>query len=146
MYGEVARANEQRFAALLLFQFRVEAGGQSNRRRICEKRLIVFPAANGRSALRTAKRRGREAQHRYINSTGGRVHVEFVGVLDLLHLGIECGPDEVWYQVCELLEPMERRDRLIPAMSDLQAVAEERQRRRVRHGSRRQAHRRAGNI
>jgi len=26
-------------------------------------------------------------------------HLEFVGVLDLLDLGPECGPDEVWYDI-----------------------------------------------
>jgi hypothetical protein len=54
----------RRYAAMLLFQFRVLTGGESNKRRLCEKRLILLEAQNGRAALRAAKRRGRTAQHK----------------------------------------------------------------------------------
>ena len=122
---ERAETDEQRYAAMLLFQFRVVTAGESNKRRRCEKRLILLAAPNGQAALRLAKRRGREAQHSYFNSDGGRVRFEFVGVLDLLHLGLECEPDEVYYQLCRLTEPMERRGRLLPPESRLQAIAED---------------------
>jgi hypothetical protein len=129
-------SNNNRFAALLLFQFRVETGGGSNRRRTCEKRLLLLRTANARAALRLAKQRGRQAQHRYRNDAGGVVHFEFVGVLDLLHLGIECEPDEVWYDICEMLEPMERRDRILPPEESLQAFTEEGERRHARRSGR----------
>jgi Domain of unknown function (DUF4288) len=119
------RPTSDRFAALLLFQFRVVVDGKVSRRRTCEKRLIVFEAVDARAALRTAKRRGRQAQHTYENHPGGRVYFEFVGILDLLRLGIECGPDEMWYDICELLEPMERRERILPPESALQAFTKE---------------------
>ena len=51
---------------------------------------------------------------------------ELVGVLDLLYLSAACEPDEVWYDICEMVEPMERKERLIPPESELQAIAEER--------------------
>ena len=111
------------YAAMLLFQFRVVTAGASNKRRLCEKRLILLTAPNARAALRAAKRRGREAQHDYRNSEGGQVRFEFVGILDLLHLGVECEPDEVWWQLCQLHEPMERRCKLLPPESQLQAIA-----------------------
>ena len=117
-------AIDQRYAAMLLFQFRVVHAGESNKRRLCEKRLILLTAANGKAALRAAKQRGRAAQHKYQNGDGGRVQFEFVGVLDLLHLGAECDPDDVYYQLCRLTEPMERRERLLPPESQLQAIAE----------------------
>jgi hypothetical protein len=119
------REGVQRFAAMLLFQFRVMANGESNKRRLCEKRLIVFDARDARSALREAMRRGRSAQHHYSNDFGGLVYFEFVGVLDLLHLGLECEPDEVWYRLCRMVEPMERRGRVLPQESDLRAMAQE---------------------
>lgn len=111
---------------MLLFQFRVVTAGESNTRRLCEKRLILLSAPSGRAALRAAKRRGRQAQHSYLNDRGGRVRFEFVGVLDLLRIGPECESDEVYYQLCRLHEPMERRSRLVPPASRLQAVAEDR--------------------
>ena len=99
---------------MLLFQFRVITAGKSNLRRLCEKRLILLTATSGKAALRMAKQRGRTTQHNYRNGEGGRVRYEFVGVLDLLHLGAECEPDEVYYQFCRHTEPMERRERLLP--------------------------------
>jgi hypothetical protein len=99
---------------MLLFQFRVITEGVSNKRRLCEKRLIVLTAPNGRAALRKANQRGRDSQHSYLNGEGGKVRFEFVGVLDLMHLGPECEPDEVWYELCRMHTPMERRDRLLP--------------------------------
>ncbi len=126
MGDESAATGDNRYAAMLLFQFRVVTAGVSDKRRLCERRLILLAAPDGRSALRAAKRRGRECQYNYLNSDGGRVRFEFVGVLDLLHLGPEYESDEVWYGHCHKLEPMERRDRLLPPESQLPAIAAER--------------------
>jgi len=123
--AEPATTGARRYAAMLLFQFRVVTAGESNKRRLCEKRLILLTAPSGRAALRAARERGRQAQHSYLNGDGGRVRFEFVGVLDLLRLGPECEPDEVYYQLCRLHEPMERRSRLLPPPSRLPAVAED---------------------
>lgn len=117
-------SNNRRYAAMLFFQFRVVTEGVAKKRRLCEKRLIVFRAANGRAAVREAKRRGRQAQHNYLGARGGRVYFEFVGVLDLLHLGPECDDDEVWYEFHRLQEPMERREQLLPPESELPSNAE----------------------
>lgn len=125
MGSEPAASEDRRYAAMLLFQFRVITAGTSDRRRLCEKRLILLTAPDGRAALRAAKHRGRAAQYGYLNAAGGKVRFEFVGVLDLLHLGSECEPDEVWYQLCRLQEPMERRSRLLPPESRWQAIAED---------------------
>src|SRR5262245_17881870 len=97
MGSEPAAGDGQRYSAMLLFQFRVVTAGVSNKRRLCEKRLILLTAPDGRAALRAAKKRGRAAQHSYLNEDGGRVRFEFVGVLDLLHLGPECESGEVYY-------------------------------------------------
>jgi hypothetical protein len=126
MNADASPDTPPRFVAMLLFQFRVVADGESNRRRLCEKRLILFESPDARSALREAKRRGRAAQHHYSNDSGGTVYFEFVGVMDLLHLGVECDPDEVWYRICRMVEPMERQTRVIPPEADLRAIAQER--------------------
>ncbi len=93
--------------------------------------MLLLEAPNARAALRSAKQRGRQAQYRYQNDAGGVVRFEFVGVLDLLRLGVECEPDEVWYRICEMVEPTERRASIIPPEAHLRAVAEERERRRA---------------
>jgi Domain of unknown function (DUF4288) len=111
-----------RFAAKLLFQFRVDLCGKSNVMRTCEERIIVFTATSARSALAAAKRRGRSAQHKYKNNYGAVVHFEFVGVLDLLHLGDECEDDEVWYNITLRKRPKERASSILPAESSLNAI------------------------
>ncbi|HET6883578.1 MAG TPA: DUF4288 domain-containing protein [Pirellulales bacterium] len=117
-----------RYAAKLLFQFKVSGAGWQNKRRLCEERIILLSAASARAALTMAKKRGRASQHSYDNSDGNRVNFQFVGVLDLLELGVECDEDEVWYEINERLLPMERKTAIIPPERDLCAIRNERQR------------------
>jgi hypothetical protein len=114
-----------RYSAKLLFQFRVQIGKDAGKRRLCEERIIVLDARSAKSALAQAKRKGRKAEHHYRNSDGNPVYFEFIGVTDLLRLGVECGPEEVWYDICERLLPMERRDLLIPPEHELNAMRNE---------------------
>jgi hypothetical protein len=116
------RIHMNRYSAMLLFQFRVLLGGKAGKRRTCEKRIVSINARSARSALAQAKRKGKRAEFSYTNSEGNPVHFEFVGVTDLLELGVECEPDEVWYDMCELFLPMERREQLIPPESELSAM------------------------
>jgi hypothetical protein len=112
----------KRYSAALLFQYRVVADGVVNHRRTCEKRIIHFQATDSRTALRHAKKRGREAEHRWKNKEGSEVFFEFVGVRDLIGCDPACEPDEVWYQIVEMMTPMERRKTLIPSESKLCAI------------------------
>src|SRR5439155_5040755 len=113
-----------RYAARLLFQFRVMVNGDPGVRRLCEDRIILVRAPGARSAL--AKAHGKAAQYHYRNSSVSRVFFEFVGVTDLLRLGVECGADEVWYDIVQKFKPMERRRELIPPSERLNAIAWER--------------------
>lgn len=118
---------QARYAAKLLFQFRVVADGDSGKRRICEERIIVIRANSGKAALARAKSRGKRSEHKYDNDEGHRVHFEFIGVLDLLELGVECQDDEVWYEIRERVLPSERRSKLLPPESKLNAIWHEQQ-------------------
>jgi hypothetical protein len=111
-----------RYAAKLLFQFRVMKDGQANKRRLCEEQIVVINADDAQSALREAKRRGRAGRLRYKNPYGNMVFVEFVGVLDLKRVETRCDDGEVWYEFRYRLRPMERREKLIPAEHDLTAI------------------------
>lgn len=114
------KSRDKRYSASLLFQFRVV--GDAGKRRTCEKRVITFRAAHGRSALTEAKKRGRTGEYSYRNTRGDRVYFEFIGVRELLCLDPECANDEVWYQIVEMMTPMERKKSLIPPESDLSAI------------------------
>ncbi len=112
----------QRYAAKLLFQFRVMVDGKPNARRLCEERIILIEALDGKAALKEAKRRGRAASCRYKNSETNHLIFEFVGVMDLLCLGNECDDGGVWYDITERLRPMERRNKILPKESELNAI------------------------
>ncbi len=111
-----------KYAAKLLFQFRVMVDGSPGVRRTCEERIVTFSSTHGQAALHEAKRRGRAAQFRYKNSDGNPVHFEFVGVLELLRLDSDSESDEVWYDITERVRPMERRASIIPLESWLSAI------------------------
>jgi hypothetical protein len=110
-----------RYGAKLLFQFRVTIDGKSGKRRTCEERTLAITAATAKQALSRAKQRGKEGEYAYENDDGNPVFFEFVGVMDLLHLGIECQEDEVWYEIVERVLPNERRRNFIPPESELSA-------------------------
>ena len=84
----------QRYAAKLLFQFRVGVDGDSGKRRLCEERIVVLEARTAKDALAKAKRKGKRGEHSHENDEGNTVHFEFIGVLELIHLGVECEDDE----------------------------------------------------
>jgi hypothetical protein len=116
------RRPERRYAAKLLFQWRVAVGRVSGVRRLCEERILTLQARTARRALASAKRLGKVAEFHYENSDGDPVYFEFIGVMDLLHLGLECDENEVWYEIKERIAPMERRNRFIPPETELSAM------------------------
>ena len=122
-------SNMKRYSAKMLFQFRADLGeGRSNVMRLCEVRIIVISAKNATSALRKAKKYGKNAEMTFEGSeTSYPNYFEFVGITDLLELGIETGPEEVWYDIVTMKQPSERRDKIVPEESQLKAISSERQ-------------------
>jgi len=116
-----------KYAAKLLFQFRVIVNGESNKRRTCEERIVLVKAPHAEKALELAKSIGAASEHSYDNSNGNPVHYEFIGVMDLMQLGAECEDNEVWYEIKEYLTPMERSGKFIPPVEKLSAIFNERQ-------------------
>jgi len=97
-------------------------GRKPNRRRRCEERIIVVKATSAKGALAQAKRYGAKCRHTYDNSNGDDVHFEFLGVMELLQLGLECDKEEVWWEHVHRICPSERRISLIPTDYDLLAA------------------------
>ena len=113
----------KRYSAMLLFQYRADLGyGKSNIMRTCEERLIVLLARSAKSALTKAKAHGNKAEFKGENEDGYPLYFEFVGVTDLLEIGVECETDEVWYDISTRKQPMERKEKLIPQESELNAI------------------------
>ncbi len=115
----------RRYSALLLFQYRTIVNRRSSKRRLCEERIIHFRSPTARRALATAKRRGRISQHGYRDEEGHKVYFEFIGVMELRHMGSECESDEVWYELVHRVLPKERKSRFIPAERELEAIRNE---------------------
>ncbi len=102
----------ERYAAKILFQFRVQIGGDSGVRRLCEERTIVFRASSADEAISIAKAKSKDAEHDYKNDDGYSVYFECVGIRDMICLGSECDEDEMWYDIFEKIRPMERANML----------------------------------
>jgi len=109
-----------RFAAMMLFQFRTITNGISNKRRVCEERVILFNAISPEDALIMAKDRGSEEEFSYPFNKG-EVFFEFVGIKELVSIDA-LENDEVWYKLVEKVEPMEHKDKIIPNENDLDAL------------------------
>ena len=85
----------------------------------------MIHAASAAAALREARRKGRASEFRFRNGDGDPGHFRLVGVMDLLHLGLECEPDEVWYDITQRVRPSERRRTILPRPRDLNAFRTE---------------------
>jgi len=107
-----------RFAAKLLFRFRPPNGGKKPSRFFCEERIVTFTAPSATRALAKAKRLARKGAHSFQALGGGRVHFEPVGVMELMELGVETGPDEVWWDIY-VRKLSGRRSKLVPAERSL---------------------------
>ena len=104
----------RRFAAKLLFQFRSSRRSGRPQVALCEERIVTFGAASSRAALAKAKRIAGGASHSFRVVGGGRVNFEPVGIMELMELGVETGPRELWWDLYRRKLSMQRRSSLIP--------------------------------
>jgi hypothetical protein len=108
----------KRYAAKLLFQWNAMPGGRASSRRVCEETIVNFRAASPRRAVAKAKSIGRQHSFR-----SGKIRFQFIGILQLMELGLESGPDEVWWELSFRSRPLERRARILPREKDLWVLA-----------------------
>lgn len=111
----------KQYAAKLLFQWRPVKNGVSRKRRVCEERIVIFPAKSDGVALLKAKKLGHKGQF-VEQKNNGAVHFEFVGVLELKDITLGYSEGEVWYEILEMKQPMERRRKIIPKETTLDAL------------------------
>lgn len=115
----------RRYAAKLLFQFRYSNEDSSYSMRTVEERIILIESKSAKSALSEARRLGKSEQFSNHESPEASYHFEFIGIMDLLHLGIETDANQVWYDIRRMKNPMERKDDILPNESELNAIREE---------------------
>jgi hypothetical protein len=134
----------RRFAAKLLFQFRPSRRSERATMNLCEERIVTFGAASSRAALAKAKQIARRASHSFPVVRGGRVHFELVGIMELMELGVETEPGEVWWELYLRKLPRQRRATLVASERQLRVFTDlgsdhspsrtrERRRRTARH-------------
>jgi len=78
--------------------------------RLTEERIVVFEARSARASIERAQRLGKQGQVRY--RSGHRLR--FVGVLQLMELGLECAEGEVWWEFRRRRRAKERAKVLLP--------------------------------
>lgn len=86
----------KRYSAKLLFQYRIDIDGDPGRFRTVEERIVTTHSPDGRSALQAFKDTGRADESSYVNDDGNPVFIEFVGVVDMMELDLECRQSDVW--------------------------------------------------
>lgn len=112
-----------RFAARLLFQYRVEHRGRSNKMRTCEERTLILRSRSPAAALKKAERYGRK-QENSVKDCAKFVYFEFVGVTEMLALDSLTDEDEVWWDIRKIRTPSERKRELVPVAAKLRAFSE----------------------
>jgi hypothetical protein len=103
------------YAAKLLFQYRVQIvkTGICNKKRPCSVETVIICAKSPKIALRKAKRVGKDGEVSYLNTDGNKVHVEFVGITEMIDIDFVVRTDQkVWVWFGDLLTPMERKEKL----------------------------------
>jgi hypothetical protein len=100
-----------RYAVKLLFDWNPDPVTGSRVMRLSEERIIVFTARSARAAVERAKRLGRQGELQY----DGGLRLRFVGVLQLMELGVECEEGEVWWEFRRRRRAKERARALVPA-------------------------------
>jgi hypothetical protein len=114
--------SQLRFAAKLLFQVKIVLRGRSSQTRVCDERIVVYRATSAEEAHCIAKARGRNAEFHYKNDEGRSVFFKFVGIIELMHLGVECARDEVWSDLRRLRISRDRVSNIIPPKRFLSAL------------------------
>lgn len=111
IYSTMSRL--EKYSVKLLFQYRITDPDKVRAFRLCEERIICFKTTNHPAALKRSKNIGKESEYVFTNADGCLVLFEYIGIVDLIHLGIECETDEVWYELNVKLRPKERSSKLI---------------------------------
>ena len=113
-----------KYAAKMLFQFRFQNEPENSYRTV-EERIVLNEAPTAELAYTSFLAKGRSQERQFHNDEGQLCQFEFIGIIDMIHLGLECDDDEVWYSIRKMRRPMERRDAIVPERKSLSAFVYE---------------------
>ena len=119
-----------RYGAMLMFEYRRPGVKKS----CCEDRIILINAKSAKDAAKQARKYGKKSQLLYEGMYGDMIHIEFLGIKDLLALEY-VAEEEVFYEMYDAMEPRARKERWIPKEKDLNAFWVERNRRTPARGA-----------
>ncbi|QDU54436.1 DUF4288 domain-containing protein [Aeoliella mucimassa] len=85
-----------RYSAKLLFYYDV---AQQSTIAQFEERIVTFEARGPKEAIARARRMGNKAEYVFKNAAGSDTAFQFLGIADMIKLGVECSDEEVWYDV-----------------------------------------------
>lgn len=107
-----------RYAVELLFEFDKKFQGQAvQKKRICERKIIVFHADSDEDAYCESLKRGKDEEFSFIDD-GYEVFYNCLGITELISLEDE-DDDVVWWSFEEKLNPHKRKQDLIPSKEKL---------------------------
>jgi hypothetical protein len=105
----------RRYATKLLFAWDPDPVTGSRRTALFEERIVVFNARSARGALATAKRLGGDGELRYDSG----LRLRFVGLMQVMELGLECADGEVWWEFCRRRMTIAEAKARLPAKKSL---------------------------
>jgi len=108
----------KKYSVKFLFQYRIDSN-LDEKMRTCEEKTLIFTIENSEDIISLAIKKAKELEFEYLNDCNNKVFFEFIGILDICHLGIEVEENEVWYDIKTMLTPMERKDKILPSIEQL---------------------------
>ncbi|HIE45331.1 MAG TPA: DUF4288 domain-containing protein [Flavobacteriaceae bacterium] len=110
----------EKYAIKFLFQFRV-VSTEECKMRTTEEKIVLFHinSKDNNNFFEIANKRAKEDEFNYLNDDNNMVYYEYIGIVDICHLGIEVDDDVLWYDIKTLLTPMERKNKILPNISQL---------------------------
>ena len=109
----------KKYSVKLLFQYRIDTK-PSEKMRTCEEKILLFNLKENKNIITVSLEEAKKQEFDFVNDNQDKVYFEFIGIVDICHLGIEVEKNEVWYDVKTMLTPMERKDKLLPSLEQLQ--------------------------
>ena len=108
------------YATKNLMQCRVVVDGESNKMRSCSVKTCLLIAKTHKEVIRLARKIGKSDEVSYNKSDGNMVHVEFIGIVELIDIDFHLQRfNEVWISFGDMLNPMERKNDLTASDEEL---------------------------
>lgn len=93
----------RRFSASLVFVYSQATDGVM---RLMERRIVSVEAASAEEAYAAVMQLGKDGEVRKDRRTGTNFSLDFMGVQEMIELGLEASPHEVWHELSRVKWPL----------------------------------------